>query len=193
MSDKTTRRGIYLTNLQWANAKAAGDGYYSAGVRMCLDDREDFAKRNDHLAARLADKINQRKKVEALEAAKIESDATIERYIEANGELVLQVENLTEDRADLQKDAALNKGLRGRVESLQQQRKQAKVERNQARNERDEASARLACRVYEVQELRGAPTPFPRFALGFLAACMMGAAALAVLEGIDKAWWGWTL
>ena len=40
MSDKlpTTRRGIYLTNLQWADAKAAGDGNYSAGVRRRMDE-----------------------------------------------------------------------------------------------------------------------------------------------------------
>ena len=62
----TTRRGIYLTNLQWADAKAAGDGNYSAGVRLCIDDREELAKRSDELAARLVDRISRRKKVEAL-------------------------------------------------------------------------------------------------------------------------------
>ena len=40
MSDKApmTRRGIYLTNLQWADAKAAGDGNYSGGVRRRMDE-----------------------------------------------------------------------------------------------------------------------------------------------------------
>ena len=167
----TTRRGIYLTNLQWANAKAAGDGYYSAGVRMCLDDREELAKRNDELAARLADKMSQRNKVEALEAEKVERDATIERYIFANNGLILQVDNLTVERDTLNRDC------------VEEQTKS------------DKARLALARRVFEVEELRAQVRPFPRLvcALGFLAACMAIAATLAVLEGIDKAWWGWTL
>ena len=175
----TTRRGIYLTNLQWADAKAAGDGNYSAGVRLCIDDREELAKRNDDLAARLTDRISRRNKVEALEAEvealeaeKVERDAKIERYIDANGELVLQVDNLTVERDTLNRDC------------VEEQTKS------------DKASLALARRVFEVEELRAAPAPLaPRlvFALGFLAACMAIAATLAVLEGIDKFWWGWTL
>ena len=173
MSDKapTTRRGIYLTNPQWADAKAAGDGNYSAGVRLCLDDREELAKRSDELAARLADRISRRNKVEALEAEKVERDATIERYIFANNGLILQVDNLTVERDTLNRDCV------------------------ETQTKYDKASLALARRVFEVEELRAQVRPFPRlvFALGFLAASMAIAATLAVLEGKDKAWWGWTL
>ena len=192
MSDKlpTTRRGIYLTNLQWADAKAAGDGNYSAGVRLCLDDREELAKRNDELAARLTDRISRRNKVEALEAEKVERDATIERYIFANNGLILQVDNLTVERDTLNREcAALAECNIALVRSAQ-----TKCDKVQA--ECDEASLALARRVFEVEELRAQVRPFPRlvFALGFLAAIAMAiAATLAVLEGIDKAWWGWTL
>ena len=110
--EPATHRGITLTDLQWTNARAAGDGNYSAGVRLWLVER-----------------------------------------------LELQMQH-AETRADYVK-----------------------------------ANALLACRVLEIAVLRAAPVPFPRwaFALGFLAACMSIAALLAVLEGIDKAWWGWTL
>ena len=142
---------------------------------MCLDDREELAKRNDELAARLADKISQRQKVEALEEEKVERDATIERYIDANGELVLQVDNLRD--------------------ALTQVSNEERAKRDKVQAKCDEASLALARRVLEVQELRAAPAQSPRmvFALGFLAACMAIAATLAVMEGIDKAWWGWTL
>ena len=115
----TTRRGIYLTNLQWADAKAAGDGNYSAGVRLCMDDREALAKRNDDLAARLTDRMSRRNKVEAeveaLEAEKVERDATIERYIDANGELVLQVDNLTVERDTLNRDCVEQQQTKARA------------------------------------------------------------------------------
>ena len=140
MSDKKTRRGIYLTEQQWADAKDAGDGNYSAGVRRRLDEQD-----------------------------------TLNRQCT---ELGLQVDNLTVERDTLNREG---------------DEEQTKLE--QATTERDEASALLAARVFEVQELRAQVRPFPRlvFALGFLAACMAIAATLAVLEGIDKAWWGWTL
>ena len=135
MSDKApmTSRGIYLTNLQWADAKAAGNGNYSAGVRLWM---------------------------EALEAEKVEREATIERYIDANGELVLQVDNLTVELA-----------------------------------------AR-ACEVIDlelqVEQLEAVPTYRERWFLfllvfGLTSTLVAFAVALAVLEGIDKAWWGWTL
>ena len=92
-----------MTESQWAKAKAAGDGNYSAGVRQLLKDVDDLAetrRERDRLACQ----------VEVLESlcdgyksdlshirgnrdkCIKERDATIERYIDANGELVLQVD-----------------------------------------------------------------------------------------------------
>ena len=142
MSDKLpmTRRGIYLTNLQWVDAKAAGNGNYSAGVRLWM---------------------------EALEAEKVEREATIERYIDANGELVLQVDNLTVERDTLHREC---------------DEQQTKIDRLRADlvDERDRA----------VMDLQQADRrAWRRHCYGYLAACMAIAATLAVLEGIDKAWW----
>ena len=232
MSDKlpTTRRGIYLTNLQWADAKAAGDGIYSAGVRRRMDEWEALSECNELLAARLGDQIKLRKKVEALEAEKVERERDIERYIDANGELALDVDNLTVERDTLKRECdeeqtkidrlraerdrlsvlllesegscAGDKVVNGELvlqvdnlrDALTQVSNEERAKRDKVQAKCDEASLALARRVLEVQELRAAPAQSPRmvFALGFLAACMMGAAALAVLEGIDKGWWGWT-
>ena len=155
MSDKLpmTRRGIYLTNLQWADAKAAGDGIYSAGVRRRMDEWAE------------------------LQAEKVERAAAIERYIDANGELVLQVDNLRD--------------------ALSQVSNEERAKRDKVQAECDEASRALAasaCEVIDlelqVEQLEAVPTYRIRWFVFVLTATLVASAvALAVLEGIDKAWW----
>ena len=140
-----TRRGIYLTEQQWADAKAPGDANYSAGVRRSMDERvalqKDKATCDANLElidkARSEELVKFERHLADLGTAQVERDATIERYIDANGELVLQVEALA---------AAPTYLVRGRW-----------------------------------------------FVFGWLAGFVVSALALAVLEGIDKAWWGWML
>ena len=74
---------------------------------------------------------------------------------------------------------------------------------NEARAERDELQAEYKNLTHEnidlelqLEALAAVPTYRVRgrwFILGWLAALVASALALAVLEGIDKAWWGWTL
>ena len=140
MSDKLprTRRGIYLTNLQWADAKAAGDGIYSAGVR----------RRMEEWAALQAEKVELEQVVADLRDAltQVSNEARAER--DELWRLQAEYKNLTHENVDLELQLA-------------------------------------AVPTYRV---RGR-----WFILGWLAALVAFAVALAVLEGIDKAWWGWTL
>ena len=130
MSDKLpmTRRGIYLTNLQWADAKAAGDGIYSAGVRRRMDEWAE------------------------LQAEKVERALDVD-------ELTCEIDKL---RAEY--EAASN------------------------------SLAARACEVIDlelqVEQLEAVPTYRIRWFVFVLTATLVASAvALAVLEGIDKAWW----
>ena len=172
MSDKTTRRGIYMTESQWAVARGLGDGNYSAGVRQLLKDDDDLAetrRSRDRMAshASVLQSLCDAYKSElsdirgARDKCIKERDATID----ANGELVLDVDNLTVERDTLQAE----------YDTLNH--KNVKLE-------------------LELEALAAVPSYRVRgrwLAIDWLAFLVVSALALAVLEGIDKAWWGWTL